>query len=282
MLEYWYLFPVSIIIATLANYIGVGGATFFSPLFMLVLHIRPEIAIGVALITEVFGFASGVSAYIKRKLIDYKMAVIALTATIPLAIIGSIFSHSINEIVLKTIFGVGLIILAISFIKFPDKDEVSDLNKAIAKTVNPQKTIITQQGEVISYTVCNMKQGVSIVGIGGLFVGLISTGLGEMSGYFFLQKCKIPSKVATATSVFIIAITVLAASVGHFMKFLDMGEETMSLVLNIVVFTIPGVIIGGQLGPMLTEKLHIKNYEVIIGILFLFIGVITIIEVGLG
>lgn len=59
-LEYWYMLPVVIFIATIAMAAGVGGATFFSPFFILALSLSPEVAIGTGLITEVFGFASGV------------------------------------------------------------------------------------------------------------------------------------------------------------------------------------------------------------------------------
>ena len=46
--EYWYVFPVSILIATIAMASGVGGAVFFSPFFILVLGIPPEVGIGTA------------------------------------------------------------------------------------------------------------------------------------------------------------------------------------------------------------------------------------------
>lgn len=61
-LQYWYMFPIAILVATTAMASGVGGATFFAPIFMLALRLSPEVAIGAGLITEVFGFASGVIA----------------------------------------------------------------------------------------------------------------------------------------------------------------------------------------------------------------------------
>ncbi len=72
-LQFWYMFPISILIATIAMASGVGGATFFSPLFILGLGLQPEIAIGTGLITEVFGFASGLFAYIRKRLIDFSL-----------------------------------------------------------------------------------------------------------------------------------------------------------------------------------------------------------------
>jgi len=67
-LEFWFVLPVSFLFATIAMTSGVGGATFFAPFFMLVLRLLPEIAIGTGLITEVFGFASGLYAYAHKKL----------------------------------------------------------------------------------------------------------------------------------------------------------------------------------------------------------------------
>ena len=42
---HWYLFPISILIATTAMASGVGGAVFFSPLFILVLQLEPAVSV---------------------------------------------------------------------------------------------------------------------------------------------------------------------------------------------------------------------------------------------
>ena len=73
--EFWYLLPLSILISTIAMSSGIGGAVFFSPLFMLALKLDPAIAIGAALATELFGFTSGLIAYVKRKLIEDMMKI---------------------------------------------------------------------------------------------------------------------------------------------------------------------------------------------------------------
>jgi len=58
-LDLWYLFPASILIATIAMTTGIGGAVFFSPLFIVGLKLEPSVAIETALMTELFGFSSG-------------------------------------------------------------------------------------------------------------------------------------------------------------------------------------------------------------------------------
>jgi uncharacterized protein len=88
-LEYWFMFPVAILVATTAMASGIGGATFFAPIFLLGLGLSPEVAIGTGLITEVFGFASGLYAYARKRLIDYQLGTVLLVVTIPLALLGT-------------------------------------------------------------------------------------------------------------------------------------------------------------------------------------------------
>ncbi len=67
---------------------GVGGAMFFSPLFIIVLGLPPSVAVGTALTTELFGFSSGVYAYWKRRLIDFKLGTSLLMFAVPAAIVA--------------------------------------------------------------------------------------------------------------------------------------------------------------------------------------------------
>jgi len=277
--QYWYMLPVSILVATTAMASGVGGATFFSPIFILLLGLPPDVAIGTALITEVFGFASGIYAYATKKLIDYKLGVTLLMATIPMALVGSVAAAYIPSRILKIILGVGLFVVALSFLRSPEIEDVSRMDKAIDEANHGGKdeaVIKTAAGEVIRYKVCNRYEGMMIAGVGGLFVGLISTGLGELDSYFLLQRCRVPSKVSVATSVFVVAFTALAASAGHFTRFISIGGSVLETVFSIVVFTVPGVVIGAQLGSLVATRISQKTMERSLGLLFILVAVITL------
>ena len=109
-------------------------------------------------------------------------------------------------------------------------------------------------------------------------MGLISTGLGEANSYSLVKRCRIPSRVAIAVSVTTVAVTALAASVTHLIDFLATPDANGALILSIVIFTIPGVIIGGQLGPQITGRVPERTLIRSIGWLFLAVAVITIWE----
>lgn len=281
-LQYWYMFPVSLLVATVAMASGVEGATFFAPIFILGLGLPPEIAIGTGLITEVFGFASGLYAYARKKLIDYRLGLNLLMVTVPLALVGTWASGRIEADILKVILGVGLFAVAISFLRAPDHSDVVLLDEHIKKDfgdTNAETCLTTSDGEEIRYTVCNKSEGMLISGVGGLFIGLISTGLGEMNSYFLLQRCRVPSRVSVATSVLVVAVTALVAAGGHLFQFVQSGSETLQTVSNLVIFTVPGVIIGGQMGSLVSSRISQKVLERSMGILFILVAALTLGEV---
>jgi hypothetical protein len=278
-LEYWFMFPASILVSTLAMASGVEGATFFSPLFILALRLSPEVAIGTALITEVFGFTSGLFAYTRKKLIDFRLGLNLLVVTIPLAIIGTVIAGIIDSVYLMIILGVGLFVVALSFLRQPDHKDVVLMDRQIVDEYggkNAQTVLVTAEGEEIRYTVCNRTEGRILSGIGALFMGMVSTGLGEMNGYFLLQRCRVPSKVSVATSVFVVAVTALVASTGHFIQFVKNGGGGLETVLSLIIFTVPGVIIGGQIGSKISSKIPQRALEVGLAILFIIVAALTL------
>ena len=281
-IEYWFVFPISILFATVAMASGVEGATFFSPLFILALKLPPDVAIGTALTTEVFGFASGLIAYARKRLIDYRLGLNLLLVTIPLALVGTWVSGQIQPVYLKIILGIGLFFIALSFLRQHEKKDIARMDRAIQEEYGNQKAetiLVTSEGEEIRYTVCNRTEGMLLCGIGATFMGMVSTGLGEMNGYFLLQRCRVPSKVSVATSVFVVAITALVASAGHFIKFVQLGGDTLTTVLSIVLFTVPGVILGGQIGSRIASRIPQRALEIGLSVIFIVVAALTLIPV---
>ena len=105
---YWFMFPVSIIVATCAMLSGIGGAALFTPIFILVFPLLGEeyvlastmTAVAAALFTQTFGFLSGFIGYYRRKLIDYQLARRILRVSIPVAILGAVVANYVSGSVL--------------------------------------------------------------------------------------------------------------------------------------------------------------------------------------
>ncbi len=241
---HWYLFPISILIATTAMASGVGGAVFFSPLFILVLQLEPAVAVGTALMTELFGFSSGLFAYC---------------------------------------FAVGIIFLGsqlYSSLKRKEQEELDEEIRADA-ALQCETVLVDREGNEYRYTVARKDQGRLFAAVGGAFLGAISVGLAELQEYHLMARCRVPSPVAVATSIFVVVITVLVASLGHFYKFVISADPTiLTQVASIVLFTIPGVIVGGQIGPLVQAKVDPDKIQLGIAILFIAVGVLMLTTVA--
>lgn len=273
--QYWYLFPISILIATLAMSSGIGGAVFFSPIFILLLKLDPSVAIGAALTTEFFGFSSGIFAYLKKRLVDFKLGFNLLLFSLPAAIIGVIYSDALPPVVIKSIFAVGLIFIGSQLFSSLKKEEKQKMDEEIDTEFNEnyESCLIDATGKQYKYTICNKNMGRVFASVGGAFVGMISVGLAELQDYHLIARCRVPTPIAVATSVFVVVITVFIASIGHFYDFIFKSDPVvLPQVLSVILFSIPGVIIGGQLGPMLQTRLNPDLLKMGVSILFVLVG----------
>ncbi len=176
--------------------------------------------------------------------------------------------------------------IAASFLRSPAHPEAaysdaSETDAAYMAAAHPENSediqnhscLTAADGETICYPIPNRTEGQGIACIGGLFLGMSSAGLGELNGYFLMQRSRMPSKVAIPTTVFVVAVTSLSASVGHAVQLMQSGLGSQTLLLNLLVFTVPGVIIGGQLGPILARNLAHRVMLRALAILFTIVGV---------
>ncbi len=89
-----------------------------------------------------------------------------------------------------------------------------------------------------------------------------------------MVRCRVPSPVAVATSIFVVVVSVLVASLGHFYHFATAADPQMlTQVQSVVMFTIPGVIVGGQLGPLVQARVNPDLVKLGIATLFITVGI---------
>ena len=96
---------------------------------------------------------------------------------------------------------------------------------------------------------------------------------------FLYRALQGPQQSICSYKCFIVSITTLSASLGHFIKFAQAGSETLMLVFSIVIFTIPVVIIGGQIGPLVANRIPQKIQEKSLAVLFFLVAILMIANV---
>lgn len=101
---------------------------------------------------------------------------------------------------------------------------------------------------------------------------MISVGLAELQEYHLVARCKVPSPVAIGTSIFVVVITVLVASVGHVYGFAEEGGDVLNQAMEVAMFTVPGVLIGGQIGPSVQARVDPDKMKVLVSWIFMAVG----------
>lgn len=272
-LTHWWVFPAAIIFSTIALASGVSGALFFSPFFMLGVGLTPAQAIGAGLLTEVFGMGNGLRSYVKQGVVDYRTAKWLLAGAVPAVVVGAFAAHYVDPTVLKLLFGAGLIILGAFLVYYDPAEECEpgEFEGEFLKEKNEgggTTTIEAADGEVYTYDTCWRPPGVGLSTAGGFITGLISAGLPEIVTTQLIVRCRLPPRVAVATSVFTLGIAAGAGALVHAL--------TATPVWYVVAWSIPGVLIGGTLGTRVGKYVPSDLMEVGLGIVFGLVGALVL------
>jgi uncharacterized membrane protein YfcA len=253
---------------------GIGGAIFFSPFFLLALSLKPEMAIALGILIEVFGFSSGLIGYARNKSVNYHLGTRIVPFTIVLALIGAFIGKSIPATFLEIVLASALFILAFAFLKHETVTRYTD------RPLHPDSKGDEEKRPRFDFWQDFKKKPILFItsSIGGLFVGLVSAGLGEINEYNFVKQLKMNLGLSAGTSVFIVAFTALSASVFNVSYFAVADPMDLMTIAEIGILAIPGVLIGAQIGVRVAKKVNRKKALRVLPVLFFVIGVLTVIK----
>jgi uncharacterized membrane protein YfcA len=274
---YWFMFPLAIGVTTTASLCGIGGPALFTPIFIILFPLLgPEYllqsavaAFGAALLTQCFGFTSAFFGYYRRRLIDFKTAIPFAAVGVPLGIIGALLAQAVDDNLLKAGYAILMLVLAAVMLRRQDGngDHTSETN---TKSDEHQR-IVDRDGTVYEYPRPRQGIGMIFTGMGALLTGMVSVGIGEVMMPQLIKRHRIPVPVAAGTSVMVAIIVVIACSVTLTAGLVARGGLA-AVPWNLVCYTIPGVIIGGQVGPRLQGRFDQASMVKFISSLFIAIG----------
>ena len=100
--------------------------------------------------------------------------------------------------------------------------------------------------------------------------GVASIGIGETTIVQLLSR-DMDKNEAAATSVFIVFLTVMAASIALIFSLFQSAEANV-IPWNVICYTVPGVIIGAQIGVKLQPYIPKRKLELSIAAIFLILA----------
>ncbi|NNF17628.1 MAG: TSUP family transporter, partial [Gammaproteobacteria bacterium] len=107
--------------------------------------------------------------------------------------------------------------------------------------------------------------------VGAFLTGMVSVGIGEVTIAQLTRK-GVPIAVAAATSVVVVIVTIVFASATLFAQLINTGGW-QAVPWNLLVYDIPGVLIGGQIGPRLQGRVSHTTMRHAISLLFVVLAI---------
>jgi uncharacterized membrane protein YfcA len=266
-LDHWYLLPVGMSIAVLAMSSGVSAGNFWVPVYLLWARFDPPLAFWMTLATMLCGYGSGVVRNLRQGTIERRVVASYLPFTVPAALVGGYVAPLIDVTWLILIFGVFVLGYGLRL-----------LNQTMRSSAASPRPRREQAGARVKLDSAMRERGVAA--LGGVLLGLIAVGLGELMLPRLLADRKLSHAAqAVGSTVLVIFVTSLAAALvrlnGPFLAAL--GEQRATL-LGAMVFAGPAVIVGGQLGPIMARRLNTRTLRLYVTIILLLVGALMLVR----
>jgi uncharacterized membrane protein YfcA len=268
--DHWYLLPVGFGIAVLAMSSGISAGNFWVPVYLLWARFEPPVAFWMALATMLCGYGSGVVRNLRQGTIKPCIIVQCLPVVVPAALVGGYLAPSLNVSWLILLF-------AIFVLGYGARMSVMAARRPGSQPPS-ESALRSKEGVRARLRPDIEDRGICL--LGGLLLGLITVGLGELLLPRLLagRKSLSPAEIV-GSAVVVIFVTSLAAALvrlnGPFLAVL--GEQHMTL-LGALLFAGPGVVLGGQLGPMMARRLNVRALRWYVAIILLLVGLLMLVR----
>lgn len=289
---YWFMFPVCVVIASVAMFSGISGAAMLMPTFLIGFPLigAPSLttveAIGMSLFLETSGFGTGVFRYARRGLIDTATAKSVVVVALPLGAAGAVVAQAAPSEALRILYGVAMLGLAWLLAQEAARphDVPDDTGDTIPGSVSSQgrtatgvtaateRRIVTADGTEYRYHAGGLGLQRALSGGGAFVAGLISTGVGEATMPTLVRRSRFPVPVAAATSTVIVAATVVGAALTHLVQLAAEGGLA-AIPWNLLVWAVPGAVVGAFIGTRLQGRVNETAARWFFSGLFAAIGV---------
>ena len=229
----------SIAAGFLGSLTGLGGGVVIIPLLTLVFGVDIRYAIGASLVSVIATSSGTAATYLKEGFSNIRIGMFLEVATTVGALAGAFLALRLATPIIAVIFGVVLIFSAfMSSRTRGNRSEIPNADK-LATLLRMDGVYPTPQG-LKSYHVRSVPLGFGLMFIAGIISGLLGIGSGALKVLAMDQAMRLPFKVSTATSNFMIGVTA-AASAGIY---LAKGYIAPGLAMPVML----GVLLGSSLG----------------------------------
>lgn len=239
--------------------LGLGGGIIVVPVLTLGLGIDIRYAIAASLVSIVATSSGAAVSFLKDNLTNMRLAVLLETGTVCGAIVGFLLSSFANSQVLFLLFGGFLAFSALMMLR-PRKALAAAQNHPWAEKLNLGGTLALPSGERVPYAVERVPFGLATMGVAGVLSALLGIGSGLLKVLAMDGAMKLPLKVSSATSNFMIGVTAAASAGGFLLR----GDIQPVIAVPVALGILLGASVGARTLPYLPDILIRRIFVVVL------------------
>jgi uncharacterized membrane protein YfcA len=239
---------------------GLGGGVVLVPMLALLFRVDIRYAIGASLVSVIATSSGAAAAYVREGYSNIRIGMFLETATTAGALAGAALVLYVSTNAIAIVFGV--VLLYSAYLSSRHYEDAAGLTSSkLAERLRLNGTYPGPEGKQ-PYNVTGVPAGYGLMFLAGVLSGLLGIGSGAVKVLAMDQAMKIPFKVSTTTSNFMIGVTA-AASAG---LYLHRGYITPGLAGPVML----GVLVGSIIGARVLVKVRVKVLR------YLFAAVIVV------
>ena len=234
----------SFLAGMLGSLTGLGGGVVIVPLLTLVFGVDLRYAIGASLVSVIATSSGAAAAYLREGYSNMRVGMFLEIATTVGAVSGAFLAAYLHTSVIAIVFGLVLLYSAYASTQTLDELPAEMAADRIATMLRLDGSYPTADG-FKSYHVRRVPLGFGLMYVAGVLSGLLGIGSGAVKVLAMDQAMKIPFKVSTTTSNFMIGVTA-AASAGIYLRrgYIDPG-----LAMPVMLGVLAGALVGAKILP---------------------------------
>lgn len=225
----------------LGSLTGLGGGFVIIPLLTLVLRVDIHYAIGASLVSVIATSSGSAAAYVKEGITNIRLGMFLEIATTAGAMVGALIAVYIPTNFIAILFGVILITSAVMSLR-KKAEHISREKSKLAEKLKLNSSFPTANGPV-AYSVKNVGGGFFMMLFAGVISGLLGIGSGALKVLAMDTIMRIPFKVSTTTSNFMIGVTAAASAV----VYLQRGYIDPGLSMPVAIGVLLGALSGSKI-----------------------------------
>jgi uncharacterized membrane protein YfcA len=262
----FWLFFAGLAASAAGGMLGMAGGIFVVPALTILFHLGMHTAVGASIVSVIACSCGSASDFLRGGLTNVRLAVVLETGTTLGALTGVLVAGVIPVQALNFLFAVVLLVSAWQmFVRREDPATAVAANaRGLAATLGLNTTYRDARlGRDVPYQVHRVPVGLLLMYVAGLISALLGIGSGILKIPAMDNALRLPIKVSTATSNFMIGVTAAASACAYFVR----GQIDAAVAGPVALGSVVGAILGARV-LMMVPSAHLR---------FLFLTVLVVV-----